>query len=355
MPIQRSSRSDSVIAAQTLSIGAVKVRSMTRAKPAPKVGETSTKDGTWSSASPERGPTTVVRPGGERVEEHPDGRVVRTRLPLVPRYRQKVVEVPGHLANPAWVDDPDFDIGYHVRRSALPLSGFYPLATLALCVLAFALADLAHTSGFVAVYLCGLVLGNAALPHRSASIGFAEGMASLAQIGLFVLLGLLSSPSRLGSALVPALVVGIALVLLARPLSVIASAVLARPGRGPRRPGNRVGWRGTAARDANVRSAPHPDLTRQCSIPLGPDRPGRETGGLDVGARGGQLGTDLRRQLVAQLLQVRAAGDLAAALVEHPEAVKRGVGRHAGEPPRLRAVVDDDEAEPHGERAGGRL
>ncbi|WNV77365.1 potassium/proton antiporter [Geodermatophilus sp. DSM 44513] len=112
-----------------------------------------------------------------------------------------------------------------LRRSALPLSGFYPLATLALCVLAFALADLLHTSGFVAVYLCGLVLGNAALPHRAASIGFAEGMASLAQIGLFVLLGLLVSPSRLPEALGPALLVGLALTLVARPLSVALSLV----------------------------------------------------------------------------------------------------------------------------------
>jgi potassium/hydrogen antiporter len=91
-----------------------------------------------------------------------------------------------------------------LRRSALPLSGFYPLATLALCVLAFSSASLLHTSGFVAVYLCGLVLGNSALPHRSASLGFAEGMASLAQIGLFVLLGLLVSPQQLPGALGPA-------------------------------------------------------------------------------------------------------------------------------------------------------
>jgi cell volume regulation protein A len=112
-----------------------------------------------------------------------------------------------------------------LRRSALPLAGFYPLATLALCVLAFASADLVHTSGFVAVYLCGLVLGNAKLPHRSASIGFAEGMASLAQIGLFVLLGLLVSPSRLVDAAGPALLVGGALLLVARPLSVGLSLV----------------------------------------------------------------------------------------------------------------------------------
>jgi cell volume regulation protein A len=112
-----------------------------------------------------------------------------------------------------------------LRRVALPVSGFYPLATLALCVLAYSSASLAHTSGFVAVYLCGVVLGNAAVPHRTASVGFAEGMASLAQIGLFVLLGLLVSPGRLPEAVGPALVVGCALLLLARPLSVVASLV----------------------------------------------------------------------------------------------------------------------------------
>jgi potassium/hydrogen antiporter len=112
-----------------------------------------------------------------------------------------------------------------LRRVALPLSGFYPLATLALCVLAFSTASLLHTSGFVAVYLCGLVLGNATLPHRSATTGFAEGMASLAQIGLFVMLGLLVSPDRLPGAVGPALLVGLALLLIARPLSVALSLV----------------------------------------------------------------------------------------------------------------------------------
>ena len=49
--------------------------------------------------------------------------LVEERVSLVPRYRQKVVWVPGHLANPVWVDDPDFDVTYHVRRSALPRPG----------------------------------------------------------------------------------------------------------------------------------------------------------------------------------------------------------------------------------------
>src|SRR5919107_5340396 len=49
--------------------------------------------------------------------------LVADRISFVPRYRQKVASVPGRLANPLWVDDPDFDIGYHVRRSALPRPG----------------------------------------------------------------------------------------------------------------------------------------------------------------------------------------------------------------------------------------
>lgn len=50
-------------------------------------------------------------------------RLVEHRIALVPRYRQKVREVPGRLARPVWVDDADFDITYHVRRSALPKPG----------------------------------------------------------------------------------------------------------------------------------------------------------------------------------------------------------------------------------------
>jgi len=50
-------------------------------------------------------------------------RRISARIATVPRYRQKVRFVPGHLANPVWVDDPDFDLGYHVRRSALPRPG----------------------------------------------------------------------------------------------------------------------------------------------------------------------------------------------------------------------------------------
>jgi WS/DGAT/MGAT family acyltransferase len=76
-------------------------------------------------------PTTAMHVGGVAVFEPPaDGfdyerlvQLISQRIGLVPRYRQKVRWVPGHLANPVWVDDPEFDVTYHVRRSALPKPG----------------------------------------------------------------------------------------------------------------------------------------------------------------------------------------------------------------------------------------
>jgi diacylglycerol O-acyltransferase len=50
-------------------------------------------------------------------------RLVEEHIPLVPRYRQRVRDVPGHLAAPVWVDDEAFDVAYHVRRSGLPRPG----------------------------------------------------------------------------------------------------------------------------------------------------------------------------------------------------------------------------------------
>ena len=112
-----------------------------------------------------------------------------------------------------------------LRRVALPSSGLYPIAILALIVAGFGAASLAMASGFLAVYLSALVLGNTRLPHRPATRGFAEGVAWLAQIGLFVMLGLLASPARLPAQILPALVVGTILVLLARPLAVVVSTL----------------------------------------------------------------------------------------------------------------------------------
>ncbi|RQX08180.1 potassium/proton antiporter, partial [Micromonospora inaquosa] len=112
-----------------------------------------------------------------------------------------------------------------LRRAALPSAGLYPIAAVGITVLAYAAGAVLHAAGFLAVYVAGVLLGNARLSHRQAILGFADGLAWLAQIGLFVLLGLLASPGRLGAAVLPAVVAGLALVLLARPLSVAVSAL----------------------------------------------------------------------------------------------------------------------------------
>ncbi|WP_422755344.1 potassium/proton antiporter [Micromonospora sp. WMMD708] len=119
---------------------------------------------------------------------------------------------------------------FALRRAALPSSGLYPIAAVGFTVLAYAAGAVLHASGFLAVYVAGVLLGNARLPHRQAILGFADGLAWLAQIGLFVLLGLLATPQRLHTALVPAVVTGLALLLLARPLSVLVSALPFRVG-----------------------------------------------------------------------------------------------------------------------------
>jgi potassium/hydrogen antiporter len=110
-----------------------------------------------------------------------------------------------------------------LRRIALPASGLYPIATFGLALVAFAAAGSAHASGFIAAYLAAVVLANSGLPHRSATRSFAEGVGWLAQIGLFVLLGLLVNPSELAGDVLAAIVVGLVLLLVARPLSVVGS------------------------------------------------------------------------------------------------------------------------------------
>jgi cell volume regulation protein A len=117
-----------------------------------------------------------------------------------------------------------------MRRSALPSSGLYPLTVLSISVLSYGVAVvLLHASGFAAVYIAALVLGNSDLPHRTATKSFIEGMGWLSQIGLFIMLGLLLSPDELTwSGAWQALLAGALLALVARPLSVVASVVWQR-------------------------------------------------------------------------------------------------------------------------------
>jgi len=116
-----------------------------------------------------------------------------------------------------------FGGAWMMRRVALPASGLYPLAVLSLTILAYAGTAAVHASGFAAVYAAALVLGNSELAHRTATRSFSEGVAWLAQIGLFVMLGLLASPGRIsGYHVAVAALAGLLLTFVARPLSVLA-------------------------------------------------------------------------------------------------------------------------------------
>ncbi|MCZ2524130.1 potassium/proton antiporter [Streptomyces sp. HB2AG] len=128
-----------------------------------------------------------------------------------------------------------------LRHIALPATGLYPLATVGFGIVAFAAAGAAGASGIIAAYLASMVLGNSKLPHRAATRSFAEGAGWLAQIGLFVMLGLLVTPGELPSAVVPALVIGLFLLLVARPVSV---ALCLLPFRVPRREQAFISWAG---------------------------------------------------------------------------------------------------------------
>lgn len=128
-----------------------------------------------------------------------------------------------------------------LRRAALPALGLYPLTTIAFALLAFGVAGVAGGSSFIAVYVAALFLGNARLPHEKDTKSFAEGLAWLSQIALFVLLGLLVSPDQLMRSLVPAVVVGLVLLLVARPLSVLITMT---PFRMPWREQAFLSWAG---------------------------------------------------------------------------------------------------------------
>lgn len=130
---------------------------------------------------------------------------------------------------------------YGLRHVALPASGLYPIAVMAIATVAYAAGAMAHGSGFLAVYLAAMIMGNARLPHWPATRGFAEGLGWIAQIGMFVLLGLLVTPHELADDIVPALVIGLVLTVVARPLEVVVSLA---PFRIPWREQALMSWAG---------------------------------------------------------------------------------------------------------------
>ena len=130
---------------------------------------------------------------------------------------------------------------YLLSRLQLVTGGLYPALTLGLALLAFGVATLLRGSGFLAVYLAGLILGNGPLPYRSGLLRVHDALAWLAQIGMFLVLGLLVYPSRLLPVAALGLTLALLLAIVARPLTV---ALCLAPFRYPRHETLFIGWVG---------------------------------------------------------------------------------------------------------------
>ena len=107
------------------------------------------------------------------------------------------------------------------RRAQLATAGLYPVASLAIAALAFGGADTLHGSGFLAVYLAGLALGSAPIPAQQTITAFHQGLAWVAQVGLFLTLGLLVFPHQLDDIVVEGTVLALIIAAVARPLAVV--------------------------------------------------------------------------------------------------------------------------------------
>jgi cell volume regulation protein A len=108
-----------------------------------------------------------------------------------------------------------------LNRLELPQGLHAPFAATG-AIVVFALAQALHGSGFFAVYIAGLVVGNSSIRAHNTVVTFLDAVTWLAQIAMFVLLGLLASPSRLLPTVPQALAVALALMLIARPVGVFA-------------------------------------------------------------------------------------------------------------------------------------
>jgi cell volume regulation protein A len=128
-----------------------------------------------------------------------------------------------------------------LKAVQLPTVGLYPVASLTAAALAFGVADVLGGSGFLAVYLVGLVLASAVVPAKRTITAFHVGLAWVAQLTLFLTLGLLVFPSQLGSVALEGILLALILAFVARPIATVLATALTPLSRSERIV---LGWAG---------------------------------------------------------------------------------------------------------------
>src|SRR5215204_3050614 len=111
------------------------------------------------------------------------------------------------------------------QRAQLATSGLYPVGSLATAALSFGVADTLHGSGFLAVYIAGLMLGSANVPAKATVAAFHDGLGWVAQLVMFLTLGLLVFPEQLGDVAFEGTVLAQIIVFIARPLAAWVATV----------------------------------------------------------------------------------------------------------------------------------
>ncbi len=109
---------------------------------------------------------------------------------------------------------------YVLSKLKLAYIGLYPVFGVGLVMVTFSITQIAYGNGFLAVYLCGIILGNSGFMYRRHLLRFHDSLGWIMQIGMFLILGLLVNPSDLGSVFLPSFGCSVFLVFIARPLAV---------------------------------------------------------------------------------------------------------------------------------------
>ena len=130
---------------------------------------------------------------------------------------------------------------FFLRRFRFEVSGFDTVFMAAVAILSYVLPVLVGGNGYLSAYIAGIILGNAKIPNKKNQVLFFDGVTSFMQLMVFFLLGLLCTPSRLGSVILPALAIAVVLTFVVRPLVV---ALLLTPFRSKLSQQLLVSWAG---------------------------------------------------------------------------------------------------------------